>query len=60
MLNQNYLKYISKEKHEIIHESLLRDIYYFYHGGIKPQKVLQINGNKNDLTKENLKIDIIL
>jgi hypothetical protein len=53
MLNPKYLKYIPVEKQEEIHKSLLRDIYYFYHG-MKPDKVIQKNGNKLDVSRENL------
>ncbi len=53
MLNPKYLKYIAAEKQEEIHKSLLRDIYYFYHG-MKPDKVIQKNGNKLDVSRENL------
>ena len=52
-INEGYLKYIAKEKQDEMHQSLLRDIYYFYHG-IKPKEVLQKNGNRVDVSKENL------
>ena len=53
MLNQKYLKYIPVEKQEEIQKSLLRDIYYLYHG-MKADKVIQKNGNKLDVSRENL------
>ena len=53
MINSKYLDYIPTEKHDEIHKSLLRDVYYFYYG-IKPKEVIQKNGNKVDVSKENL------
>jgi hypothetical protein len=41
------------EKEEEIHKSLLRDIYYFYHE-MKADKVIQKNGNKLDVSRDNL------
>ena len=52
-INQKYLEYIPKERQEEIHQSLLKDIYYFYHG-FKPEVVIQLNGNLTDFSKENL------
>ena len=54
MINPKYLEYIPAEKHEEIHKSLLREIYYFYHG-IRPKEVIQKNGNKLDVSRENIK-----
>jgi hypothetical protein len=48
-----YLEYIPIEKREKIHSSLLKDIYYFYHG-IKPEAVKQLNGDLSDFSKANL------
>ena len=49
----DYLKYIPIEKREKIHSSLLKDIYYFYHG-VKPETVIQLNGDLTDFSKANL------
>ena len=35
MINPNYLKYIPDAKKDDIHNNLIIDVYYFYHG-IKP------------------------
>ena len=65
MINPNYLKYIPDAKKDDIHNNLIIDVYYFYHG-IKPnadQKIICMNNNIFDLNKENLKlvnIDIFL
>ncbi len=32
MINTKYLKHISEEKQEEVYKSMIRDIYYFYHG----------------------------
>ena len=48
-----YLKYIPAEKQEEIHQSLLRDIYYFYNG-VKVKEVIQKNGEITDVSRENL------
>lgn len=56
MINTKFLKYIPIEEQEYYYNILLKDIYYFYHG-IKIEdniKIICINGNKWDLSKENL------
>ena len=53
-----YLEYIPLEKREKAHKSLLKDIYYFYHG-FKPEIVIQLNGNLTDFSKENLILIIV-
>jgi hypothetical protein len=56
MIDSRYLNYIAVEDHEYYHNILLKDVYYFYHG-IKADdsiKIICINGNKYDLSKENL------
>ena len=58
MINPNYLKYISDAKKDELHTNLMIDVYYFYYG-IKPnanQKIICMNNNAFDLTKENLKL----
>jgi len=58
MINPNYLKYIPDAKKDDIHNNLIIDVYYFYHG-IKPnanQKIICMNNNIFDLNKENLKL----
>ena len=56
MIDSRYLKYIPIEDHEYYRNILLKDVYYFYHG-IKIEddiKIICINGNELDLSKENL------
>jgi len=56
MINTKFLKYIPIEEQEYYYNILLKDIYYFYHG-IKIEdniKIICINGNEWDLSKENL------
>ena len=56
MIDSKYLKYIPIEDHEYYRNILLKDVYYFYHG-IKIEddiKIICINGNELDLSKENL------
>ena len=56
MIDSRYLKYIPIEDHEYYRNVLLKDVYYFYHG-IKIEddiKIICINGNELDLSKENL------
>jgi len=56
MINTKFLKYIPIEEQEYYYNILLKDIYYFYHA-IKIEdniKIICINGNKWDLSKENL------
>ena len=58
MINPNYLKYIPDDKKDELHRNLIIDVYYFYYG-IKPndnQKIICMNNNAFDLTKENLKL----
>jgi hypothetical protein len=58
MINTGYLKYVSKEKQDAIYISMVRDIYYFYNG-IKTNEnetIICLNGEKYDMSKENLKI----
>ena len=50
MLNLGYLKYISANKQEEMHQSLLRDIYYFYNG-VKPEEVIQRDGEKSNVSR---------
>ena len=50
-INQKYLEYIPKERQEEMHQSLLKDIYYFY-TGMKAEEVLQKNGDKIDVSKD--------
>ena len=58
MINTKYLKYVSKEKQEEVYKSMVRDIYYFYHGvRLKENETLTcLNGLIFDISKENLKI----
>ena len=58
MINTGYLKYVSKEKQDAIYKSMVRDIYYFYHGvRLKENETLTcLNGLIFDISKENLKI----
>ena len=56
MINTKFLEYIPVEQHDYYYNILLKDVYYFYHG-IKPDddiKINTINGNKYDLSKQNL------
>ncbi len=58
MINTGYLKYISEEKQDAIYKSMVRDIYYFYHG-MKTNEydtIICLNGFKYDLSKDNLRI----
>ena len=55
-INQKYLEYIPKERQEEIHQSLLKDIYYFYTGMKAEEEVLQKNGDKIDVSKDNLEV----
>ena len=60
MINPNYLKYIPDAKKDEMHKSLMTDVYYLYHG-IKPnknEKIISMNNDIFDMTKENLKLDI--
>ncbi len=54
----HYLEYIPLEKREKAHISLLKDIYYFYHG-VKPEVVIQLNGNLTDFSKGNLVLTVV-
>jgi hypothetical protein len=54
----HYLEYISIEKREKAHISLLKDIYYFYHG-VKPGVIIQLNGDLTDYSKENLVLTVV-
>ncbi len=54
MINPGYLKYITAEKQEEIHQSLLRDVYYVY-CVVKPNEVvIQKYGERVDISRENL------
>ncbi len=58
MINTKYLKYISEEKQDATYKSMVRDIYYFYHG-IRPnekENITCLNGLIYDMSKGNLKI----
>ena len=58
MINTGYLKYISEDKQEEVYNTMLLDIYYFYHG-VRPNEnetIICLNGNKYDVSKENLRI----
>ena len=56
--NPHYLEYIPLEKREKVHISLLKDIYYFYHG-VKPEVVIQLNGDHSDYSKQNLVLIVV-
>ena len=43
MINTGYRKYISEEKQDAIYTSMVRDIYYFYHG-MKTNENMYIGG----------------
>ncbi len=61
MINTGYLKYIPEEKQDAIYKSMARDIYFFYHG-VKTkdnETVTCLNGNKYDMSKENLIIEYL-
>ncbi len=54
MINPGYLKYIPAEKQGKIHQSLLRDVHYFYYG-VKPKEVvIQKDAKRVDTSRENL------
>jgi len=58
MINPDYLKYIPDAKKDVCHTNLMIDVYYFYYG-IKPnenQKIICMNNDIFDMTKENLKL----
>ena len=58
MINPDYLKYIPDAKKDEIHRNLIIDVYYLYHG-IKPnknEKIICMNNDIFDMTKENLKL----
>ncbi len=58
MINTKYLKYISEEKQDAMYKSMVRDIYYFYHGVRLNERetITCLNGLIFDISKENLKI----
>ena len=58
MINTKYLKYILEEKQDAIYKSMVRDIYYFYHGmkTNENETIICFNGFKYDLSKDNLSI----
>jgi len=55
MINIKYLQYIPEEKHEEIYNKLLEDVYYFYTSKrVNSSQIRLINGNKWDLSKNNM------
>ena len=58
MINTKYLKYILEDKREEVYKSMVRDIYYFYHGmkTNENETIICLNGFKYDLSKDNLRI----
>ncbi len=58
MINPEFLKHIPDDKKELIYNNMISDIYYFYNN-IKPnenQHIILLDGNRYNLTKENLKL----
>ena len=54
MINPGYLKYIPAEKQEEIHQSLLRDVHYFYYV-VKPKAlIIQKDEKRVNILTENL------
>ena len=58
MINTKHLKYILEEKQDEVYQSMIRDIYYFYHGmkTNENETIICLNGLKYDLSKDNLRI----
>ena len=57
MINTRYMQYITQDKHDVIYKSLVKDIYYFYYGVKTNENIICINGIKDDLSKDNLRIE---
>lgn len=61
MINNNSFNYIPSEKHDECYKSLLTDVYYLYYN-IKPNEnemIITIDGNKWNMDKDNLKLNLI-
>lgn len=61
MINKRYLDFIDKNNHDIIHEGLIKDIYYFYfnHKLQSNEKIILKDGNKFNLDKDNMIINLV-
>jgi hypothetical protein len=58
MINPLFLEYIPEDKKDEIYYNMIVDIYYFYND-VKPnenKRIILLDGNKYNLTKENLKL----
>ena len=58
MINPNFLKYVPEDKKDEIYYNMIVDIYYFYND-VKPnenERIILLDGNKYNLTKENLRL----
>ena len=58
MINPLFLEYIPEDKKDEIYYNMIVDIYYFYND-VKPnenERIILLDGNKYNLTKENLKL----
>lgn len=61
MINKKFLDYIDKDKHEIIYEGLIKDVYYFYfnHKLQANERIILKDGNKFNLDKDNMIINLV-
>lgn len=58
MINHKFLEYVPEDKKDEIYYNMIVDIYYFYND-VKPnenERIILLDGNKYNLTKDNLKL----